>query len=153
MIDREALRAELEATWHRDIPLVTALATTIDSYDGTTLIVRAPLQPNRNLHGTAFAGSLYSVCVLTGWGATWLALREHRLEGSIVVATSSIDFRKAVSSDLVCRCQPDAAALAAALEQLRRDRRARLDLTCTLDQGAARAVTFTGTYAMHAPRH
>ena len=121
----------------------------VDSYDGRTLAVRAPLEPNRNLHGTAFAGSLFSVSVLTGWGATWLALRERGLTGVIVVADSSIQYRKAVTSELVCRCSPDGAALAAGIEQLEQKGRARFDLVCTIDSGEKRAVTFAGVYVVH----
>ena len=67
MTDRDSLREELTATWHREIPIVAAMGVTVDAYDGRSLTVRAPMQPNRNVHGTTFAGSLYSACVLTGW--------------------------------------------------------------------------------------
>jgi thioesterase domain-containing protein len=66
MTDRAALCKELTATWHREIPIVEAMGAAVDSYDGRALTVRTPMQPNRNVHGTTFAGSLYSVCVLTG---------------------------------------------------------------------------------------
>lgn len=122
----------------------------VAGYDGTSLTVRAPLPPNRNLHGTAFAGSLFSACVLTGWGATWLALREQGLMGVIVVADSHIQYRKAVAADLLCRCTPPAASVRAALEQFAAKRRATLELVCTIDHGDQRAVTFTGQYVVHA---
>ena len=60
----------------------------VAGYDGLTLAVRAPLPPNRNLHGTVFAGRLFSVCALTGWGAVWLALRERGQDGVIFAADS-----------------------------------------------------------------
>lgn len=150
MTDRTELLAELATTWHRDIPLAAAMGIGVESYDGATLTVRAPLQPNRNLHGTAFAGSLFSLCVLTGWGATWLAFRERGLSGVIVVADSSIQYRKAVSGDLVCRCTPVADALGTGLAQFESTGRLRLDLACTIDAGDRRAVNFTGTYVVHA---
>jgi thioesterase domain-containing protein len=90
MIDLAALSMELEATWHREIPLATAMQVAVEGYDGARLTIRAPLAPNRNLHGTAFAGSLFSVCALTGWGATWLKFRERGLSGLIVIAESTI---------------------------------------------------------------
>jgi thioesterase domain-containing protein len=147
--DRAALCLELATTWHRDIPLAAAMQIRVDSYDGRTLTVRAPLPPNRNLHGTAFAGSLYSACVLTGWGATWLALREHGLEGMIVVAESSIEYRKAVGGDLVCHCTPDAAVLHAGLDKLRESGRARFELACSIESNGQRAVRFTGEYVVN----
>jgi thioesterase domain-containing protein len=149
--DLAALCQELELTWRRDIPLAAAMSIGVQGYDGRTLTVRAPLQPNRNLHGTAFAGSLFSVCVLTGWGATWLALREQDLTGLIVVADSHINYRKAVTAELVCRCAPDADALRNALQQFKTTGRAALDLDCAIENAEQRAVKFTGRYVVHAP--
>ncbi len=148
--DLVALCKELELTWHRDIPLAAAMSIGVAGYDGATLTVRAPLPPNRNLHGTAFAGSLFSTCVLTGWGAVWLALRARGLDGVIVVADSTIHYRKAVAVELVCRCTPDAEALRAGLDQFATARRASFDLACAIEHAEQRAVIFTGKYVVHA---
>ena len=150
MKDRAALCDELTATWHREIPIVAAMGVTVDSYDGRSLTVRAPMQPNRNVHGTTFAGSLYSACVLTGWGAVWLAVRERGLEGVIYAAESAVQYRKAVAGDFVCRCTTDAASLDAGLENLKKSGRASFDLACTIDHDGKRAVAFTGKYVVHA---
>ena len=151
MTDHAILCDELTATWHRDIPLAAAMSIGVASFDGRTLAARAPLPPNRNIHGTAFAGSLYSICVLTGWGAIWLALREQALNGLIVVAASDIQYRKGVAGDLVCSCTPDASALQSGLELFRTTRRMSIELGCTIDSGDKRAVTFKGKYVVHAP--
>jgi thioesterase domain-containing protein len=151
--DRAELLRELEITWHRDIPLAAAMGICVQSYDGAVLAARAPLPPNRNVHGTAFAGSLFSLCVLTGWGTTWLKLRERGLTGTIVVAESRIQYRKAVTGDLVCRCAPDASALESGLAVFQSAGRLRIDLDCTIDVGDKRAVSFTGTYVVHAAKH
>jgi thioesterase domain-containing protein len=150
VLDRPALCQELELTWHRDIPLAAAMSIAVEGYDGRELRVRAPLPPNRNLHGTAFAGSLFSICVLTGWGATWLALRERGLMGLIVVAESNIQYRKAVADGLVCACTPDTDAMNEGLALFATKRRASFDLVCTVDAAGKRAVTFAGRYVVHA---
>jgi len=146
------LTSELQATWHRDIPPAAAMAIEVAAYDGRTLTVRAPLAANRNVHGTAFAGSLFSVCVLTGWGATWLALRERGLEGSIVVADSQIRYRRAVSGDLLCRCTTEPQSLDAVFARFAASGRASLPLSCTIDAGDKLAVAFEGTYVFHAKK-
>lgn len=151
--DRATLSAELRTTWHRDIPLAAAMEVEVAAYDGAVLTVRAPLQPNRNVHGTAFAGSLFSLCVLTGWGATWLKFREAGLMGTIVVAQSSIDYHKPVSGELVCRTMPGEDEVASALARFRAKGRARLPLECTIDSGGERAVSFLGQYAVIAEAH
>ena len=150
MTERTALLNELAATWHRDIPLTAAMGISVESYDGLTLAVRAPLAPNRNLHGTVFAGSLFSACALTGWGAIWLALRERGLDGVIFATDSRIQFRKGVAGDHVCRCTPDPDALEAGIDQFKATGRATFDAVCTIDHGEKRAVTFTGQYVVHA---
>jgi thioesterase domain-containing protein len=150
MADRAALREELTATWHREIPIVAAMGVTVDGYDGRSLTVRAPMQPNRNVHGTTFAGSLYSACVLTGWGAVWLLLRERGIDGVIYAAESAVQYRKAVAGDFVCRCALEPGALEAELEQLKESGRATFDLACTIDHDGKRAVAFTGRYVVHA---
>jgi thioesterase domain-containing protein len=144
----DSLCRELETVWHRDIPLTAAMGIAVEGYDGSTLTVRAPLAPNRNLHGTTFAGSLYSTCALTGWGAIWLALRRRKLEAMIVVAQSDIEYRKGVSADFVCRATLEASALEPGLERLRDEGRASLELVSTIDQHDKRAVTFTGRYVV-----
>ena len=45
MTDRAALREELTATWHREIPIVAAMGVAVDGYDGRSLTVRAPASP------------------------------------------------------------------------------------------------------------
>jgi thioesterase domain-containing protein len=144
------LCTELEATWHRDIPPAAAMAIAVADYDGRTLTVHAPLSANRNLHGTAFAGSLYSVCVLTGWGATWLALREYGIEGSVVVADSQIKYRKTVGGDIVCRCTTEPRDVAAAFAVLTSSGRTSLPQKCAIEFGDKLAVAFEGTYVVHA---
>jgi thioesterase domain-containing protein len=153
MIDRTALCAELTGLWHRDIPLTAQIGVAATHYDGETLTVRAPFAPNRNLHGTTFAGSLFSVCALTGWGAIWLRFRERGLQTTLVVAESSVQFRKAVAADALCRCTLEAAAAAAALAEFTTKGRASLALSCAIDTDAGRAVEYAGTYVALAKRH
>lgn len=152
MIDRTALCNELTLTWHSEIPIAAAMGMDVASYDGRLLTVRAPLRPNRNVHGTAFAGSLSTACVLTGWGAIWLALRERGLHGVIYAAESSIQYRKGVYDDFTCRCTLDNVAIDAALAKLESTGRASFELSCTIDSDDKLAVSFTGRYVVHAKR-
>jgi thioesterase domain-containing protein len=149
MTDRTALCEELTATWHREIPIVAAMGMRVDGYDGRSLTVQAPLEPNRNVHGTTFAGSLYSACVLTGWGAVWLALRERGLAGVIYAAESTVQYRKGVEGNFVCTCAPDAEALEAGIAAFKASGRASFELVCTIDWGGKRAVIFSGKYVVH----
>jgi thioesterase domain-containing protein len=146
----DAFGRELEDTWRREIPLANALAIEVTSCTPEEIAVRAPLEPNRNLHGTAFAGSLFAVCVLTGWGATWRALKARATEGLIVVSDGRIRYRRAVRDELVCRCRPDLEDVERRLAGLATSGRASLALVCTIEQDGKQAVTFEGDYVVHA---
>jgi thioesterase domain-containing protein len=146
------LAAELQTTWHREIPLAGAIAIEVVACSANEISVRAPLAANRNLHGTVFAGSLFSVCVLTGWGMTWLALRQRGLTGAIVVSESRIRYRKAVTGDFACTCHVEPGAIEAQLAGFAAEGRASVPLVCTIDMSGKRAVTFDGDYVVHRPK-
>ena len=71
----------------------------VESYTDWQFTTSADLDANLNLHNTMFAGSIYSLATLTGWGATYLALKEAGLEGSIVLADASIKYLKPLNTD------------------------------------------------------
>ena len=69
----------LERRWHDEIPLSAAMGLKIvDGNDGA--LASMPLAPNRNVHGTGFAGSLYAAAALCGWGQVALTLEAAGLE-------------------------------------------------------------------------
>ena len=84
---------ELEQTWHEEIPISKAMGIRVADFANDQLVVRAELEPNINVHGTAFAGSLYAIAALCGWGMTWLQLRSRRIDGSIVIADGTYSLR------------------------------------------------------------
>ena len=56
-----------------------------------------PETGNQNPHHTLFAGSLFSLATLTGWGLIWLMLRERHLGGTIILADAHIRYSKPIS--------------------------------------------------------
>ncbi len=69
--------------------------------------VSAPLPPNVNIHGTGFAGSIYSLAVLTGWALCTHILEQLELDADLVVAKAEIRYRAPVTGDFECYCQVD----------------------------------------------
>ncbi|MEJ2742456.1 MAG: YiiD C-terminal domain-containing protein [Gammaproteobacteria bacterium] len=51
-----------------EIPICKQMEITAFPIHRERFILAAPLPPNRNVHGTAFAGSLYTVMSMSGWG-------------------------------------------------------------------------------------
>jgi thioesterase domain-containing protein len=142
------LCTELQAIWHRDIPVAAAMAIEIVGYADDELVVRAALAPNSNVHGTAFAGSLYSICALAGWGVLWLQFRARNIAADIVLAEGHIRYRKAVAEPIVCRCRFDAELQVPNLEQLVRTGSGLFPLTSSVIAETRRAVHFEGEYAV-----
>jgi thioesterase domain-containing protein len=136
----------LENTWHRRIPLAAAMQLKVSDYNSQTLKTTAPLAPNVNLHGTAFAGSLYSICALTGWGYIWRAGRQIGIEGEIVLGRGEIAYLRPVTGEIVCAASTnndDEAELTAALTI---GQSGRCSVNCTIESDGLPAVEFSGVY-------
>ncbi len=86
------------------IPLSSAMQFSIDHLDLDDIRVSAPLSPNINIHGTGFAGSLYSIAVLTGWALCMHIIDESEIDAELVVARAEIAYRAPVVSDIECSC-------------------------------------------------
>nr|WP_283104553.1 thioesterase domain-containing protein [Shewanella olleyana] len=94
-----ALLLELKQTWHQTIPVSQFMQVTPMSYDGNRFTVTAPMAPNINLHQTMFAGSIYTLMTLTGWGMLWLQQQIAGVEGNIVLADANIRYHAPITED------------------------------------------------------
>ncbi|MCL1125170.1 thioesterase domain-containing protein [Shewanella surugensis] len=88
----DCLLKELTSTWHKTIPLSEFMQVSADEYDEYQLSVSAPLAPNINLHQTMFAGSIYTLMTLTGWGVIWLQQKQQQVTGDIVLAKADVRY-------------------------------------------------------------
>lgn len=151
MTARQMMASELQAVFDTQIPLSAALGIRVLDYDGLALRLAAPLEPNRNLHGTAFAGSLYSVAVAAGWGLVYLLLREAGLQGHIVIRKSSTSFDLPVDLGFVAVASLDShAILSEFLGMYRTKGRAGLDVTTLIRRDEKRiALEFAGRYVVY----
>lgn len=95
---------QLQQCWHQQIPLSHFMQIEITTFDGTELRCTAPLEPNSNLHGTMFAGSIYSLATLTGWGLLHLQLQSLEREADLVLADASIRYLRPVKQQPEARC-------------------------------------------------
>ena len=122
---------------HAEIPLSRNLGIELHSWDGSALLISAPLEPNTNHQGTGFGGSVYSVAVTAAWGLVELALADLGLKGDVVVQTGSIDYLEPVSTDFYAICRlPGGEVPERFRKGLARHGKARLDLTTEVFCGA-----------------
>lgn len=59
---------QLQQAWYEHIPLSEKMGVRIQQYTGQKFITTMPETGNQNPHHTLFAGSLFSLATLTGWG-------------------------------------------------------------------------------------
>jgi thioesterase domain-containing protein len=88
------------ATLFQDIAPARAMQISVSSYSNEGLELAAPLQPNINDKGTAFAGSISSLLVLAGWGVITLRLRDAGIPVDVVVSKSEIDYKRPVCGEM-----------------------------------------------------
>jgi thioesterase domain-containing protein len=141
--------AALEQILHSEIPISRAMGIRVADYDGASLSLDAPLEPNLNHKSTAFGGSLYSLAVLCGWGLLHLRLADARMHKHIVIQESNIRYLHPVEHDLHAECRLDDAAFKHFLRTLEMNGRARISLDVIITHDNLPAVEFTGHYVVH----
>ena len=97
VVDTLALERHLRET----IPLARAMDVTVADYDGTRLVLAAPLAPNVNDKGCAFGGSMVSLLTLAGWGLVTLKLNAAGITADVFVQDSTISYLSPVWDEIL----------------------------------------------------
>lgn len=129
--------AQFQKRINQQIPLTRALGLQLLEWDGSALLVSAPLAPNSNHQSTGFGGSLYCAGVTAAWSVTELALGDMQLDGTVVVQSGSIDYKAPVESDFFAVCRlPGGEVPDYFRKSLARHGRARLELSSEIYCGS-----------------
>lgn len=135
---------QLQQAWYQHIPLSEKMGVRISQYTGQKFITTMPETGNQNPHHTLFAGSMFSLATLTGWGLIWLLLRERHLGGTIILADAHIRYSTPITG------RPSAVAdlgsLSGDLDRLARGRKARVQLNVELFGDDRKGSLFEGVY-------
>ncbi|EAU0090868.1 GNAT family N-acetyltransferase, partial [Salmonella enterica] len=135
---------QLQQAWYEHIPLSEKMGVRIQQYTGQKFITTMPEIGNQNPHHTLFAGSLFSLATLTGWGLIWLMLRERHLGGTIILADAHIRYSAPISGKP--SAVADLGALGGDLDRLARGRKARVQMQVELFGDETPGAVFEGTY-------
>lgn len=147
MIDLERFEAECQ----RDIPLLNAMHLALVDYDDLALTMEAPLAPNINNKGTAFGGSIASICLFGGWAVATLAFMDHGIHNTeIVVFKNEMTFERPARGHLVIKVRIDRGEFETCLEQLQAgsDERIRFEVGVELFHDGTRCATMQGLYVV-----
>lgn len=137
---------ELQKIWDKEIPVAHLMGIKVYQFTGYLLETRAALNANLNLHGTMFAGSIYSLATLSGWGLIHLMLKEKGLEGEIVLGDGNIHYHKPITS--VPRALCHLSSVEGDLKGLKRGRKVRLRLKVSIMDEDKAVAEFFGVYVI-----
>ena len=98
--------------------------------------------------GTAFGGSLHALPTLACYAALWTLLREAGIDGHVIDKRSAAHYRAPVIGTLRAVCaRPPADVVAGFIADLRRHKKARMDLTAVVEGAHDKpAVEFSGSF-------
>ena len=147
MIDLE----RFEADCRRDIPLLTAMELAFVGYDDLTLTMEAPLAPNVNNKGTAFGGSIASICLFGGWAVSTLGFMENGIDNTeIVVFRNDMIFERPARGLLNVEARVTPAEFETVLARLGQHDtgRIRFDVDVETFHDGERCATMRGVYVV-----
>lgn len=133
----------LQETIRKTIPLSDFMGLEILELSDTAIKVKADGEANINIHGTAFAGSLYTTATLCAW-----ALIHSRLPADtmLVLANAEVKYRKPVLGDLYASAEVDEKDFADLLQRLEERGKANLEVDVFIPNADAPALVYKARY-------
>jgi thioesterase domain-containing protein len=129
--------ADIMATVHATIPLSRQMEFQILKLDDEGINSFAPLAPNINIHGTGFAGSLYSLAILTAWSYATYLIAHHSVHAELVIGSGNIRYASPVDTAIECSCRAGKKEIADFIKMLTAGHRARLKLIVSVNRDKA----------------
>lgn len=137
----------LQTLINEEIPIAEKMGIVIDSYQSDKIKLRVPFDGNKNHKNTAFGGSIYSALALSGWGLLAANIREHDLQGEVVIHEANIEYMKPINTDFEVVCSIDNKEdIDQFLDQLKSRGKAKINVTSKVMLGEESVVQFTGAY-------
>ena len=138
---------EITSYIHEHIPLTSHLGAIVESYDGKTVSISAPLTPNLNHRNTAFGGSISALGILSGWTLLFLKLKETGIKSRLVIQKSLFDFQDPVDDDFKAICTlPDQIIWEKFMKTLSKYGRARISVQSKIESSSGIGGTHEGAY-------
>ena len=137
MMDKQKLEQRIRS----GIPITAHMDFRILELTENSITVRGGGEENVNVHGTAFAGSLYAITTLSLWAMVTSRLPE---KATLVMAKAEIQYNKPVVGDIVACCEIDRETMDAFLKNLETDGRARLEAEVHVPSRQEPAAVFKG---------
>ena len=139
---------ELQKYLQQNIPLTAAMKLRVIEITPAAVTITMPLSPNRNHQGTAFAGSISSLGLISGWATLWHIMHTvHGFSPVILAGKSETTFKLPINGDCEARVvELDAQTLTAFLEAFSKGEKARISVTTQIVNGGKIASLHRGEY-------
>ncbi|WP_448556729.1 bifunctional GNAT family N-acetyltransferase/hotdog fold thioesterase [Thalassotalea montiporae] len=138
---------QLNDIWHQTIPMSKAMNLQVSFYNSEQLFTHCDVAFNKNLHDTMFAGSIYTLATLTGWGWVYMKLTESELSGDIVLADANIRYLAPIAGAGVGYTHTSLAS--GDLTSLAAAQKAKMQVEVHILSGDKVAAIFTGKFVIH----
>jgi thioesterase domain-containing protein len=158
LLSQQKISEKLTQFFIDHLPITQFMGLDIESYDGDTLVLTAPLEPNINDKQTAFGGSLYNTAVMACGGMIYLKTQEKNIACNQVVTEGNIKYITPVNGRIRAICHaPSEEELISFFDHFERKGKARINLEAAIynddcvkgiDPEAKLAVNFKGQYAI-----
>lgn len=133
---------ELERRICKGIPIAAQMAFQVSDLQPNSITVTAGCDENINVHGSAFAGSLYAVCTLALWGLVMARLPDG---ASLVLVEGGIRYRQPVIGEIDAHCTIAQENMERFLTRLHQRGRSRLKASVVVPGTEGIAVEYNGT--------
>ena len=89
------------------IPISRYMQWSIDELNNRSITSKTLLEPNINVHGTGFAGSVYAAAMATGWTLLKCWYDEKEFKTTLLAAEANIKYLSPVTTDFICQAEID----------------------------------------------
>ncbi len=145
----EDISHKLTHFFETHLPITQHMGMAVEHYDGATLTLSAPLEPNINDKQTAFGGSLFNLAVMACWGMVYLKTQEAGIVCNQVVMQSNIKYFSPVTGTIKATCVcPGEQELNEFLERFNTIGKSKISLGAYVKCSGKTAVEFEGQYAI-----
>lgn len=141
---QQQLISSLKDNWDRTIPAAKAQGITPVYLDHNQFSVCAPRDVTVNLHNTMFAGSLYTLATLTGWGWIHCLFVANNIDADIVLADGNIRYKLPLVGEPLAKTEKSLTS--GNFNILRKGRKARIAIQVNVYDGDQIVAEFNGKF-------
>lgn len=131
---------------HDKIPLSKAMDVSVVSASAEQVVLEAPLDPNINVHGTMFGGSVSTLGLLAAWSVLHLRLEAEGIANQLVIHKTEVEYLLPVKGRVRAAARLDGADWESFRHMLERRGKARLSVVAELLFDGAVAARLRGEF-------